>query len=318
MRVKLKWVNRNNRPVSTKIYRTEAIVANDQLGPPLVTLDGDVLEWIDTTVVYGKTYYYVFGVVGGPSELYSTPLKIEAVYSTGPGPTKLQNGDQQLGYFGQATSLEMFTASELQLACGYPQVAVPVPLTVWDKWYRNGKILFVPRYSCGDAASWSWFYNNGLVFGTDDAGAWRPSGFAPVNQMKIVAKGFNRFIVRLPTGADDRNNPTRFVPDAAPVSIRKYSETADLHYPTLSQWFATSQRYPRISSVATSLANLTGSRNVICQEQYKTGCLLGLPSSATNSATLEALSDYLVSNSRGWKPTLEFIQSDFVIGEVAL
>jgi len=318
MRIKLKWTNRNTRPVQTKIYRTETIVANNQLGEPLVTLEDGVLEWLDTTAVYGKTYYYVFGVVGGPNELYSTPLKIDAVYSTGPGPTTLQNGDQQLGYFGQVAALDFLTCSELQTLCGYPQQAMNYPMTIWDKWYRNGKILFVPRYLCGDAGGWQYLYSQGLVFGTDDEGAWRPSGVAPVNQMKIIEKGFNRFIVRLPTGADDRNNPGRTVPDAAPVSYRKYSETADLHYPTVSQWFPSTQRYPRISSAAATLAVINSSRQILCQEKYKTGCLVGLPGSASTAATLEALGEYPVGSARGWKPTLELIQSDFIIGETSL
>lgn len=318
MRIKLKWTNRNNRPVQTKIYRTETIVANDQLGSPLVTLDGAILEWIDTTVVYGKTYYYVFGVVGGPSELFSTPLKIDAIYSTGPGPTKLQSGDQQLGYFGVLSAIEFLTASELQILAGYPQMTMSLPMTIWDKWYRNGKVLFIPRYICGSAWSWSSLYLAGLVFGTDDDGPWRPDGVAATNQMKIITKGFNRFIVRLPTGADDRNNPARFVADNAPVTIRKYSETADLHYPTLSGVFPTSQRYPRISSVASSLSTIGGSRNGLCQEQYKTGYLAGLPSSAGSSAILEALATSSVTAIDGWKPTLELIQSDFVIEETVL
>lgn len=318
MRIKLKWTNRNDRPVQTKIYRTETIVANDQLGAPLVTLDGAILEWIDTTVVYGKTYYYVFGVVGGPSELFSTPLKIDAIYSTGPGPTKLQSGDQQLGYFGALTAIEFLTASELQILAGYPQVAVSLPMTVWDKWYRNGKILFIPRYLCGYNWSWQSLYLSGLVFGTDDDGPWRPAGVAATNQMKIITKGFNRFIVRLPTAADDRNNPTRFVADNTPASIRKYSETADLHYPTLSALFPSPQRYPRISSVATSISTISGSRNVLCQEQYKTGYLVGLPSSASSSSILIALITSGVTVVDGWKPTLELIQSDFVIEETVL
>lgn len=318
MRVKLKWVNRNNRPVSTKIYRTETIVSNDQLGSPLVTLDGSILEWIDTTVVYGKTYYYVFGVVGGPSELYSTPLRVDAVYATGPGPSKLTLGDQELGWFGSVSAQEFMTVPELQILAGYPQVLVPNQLAPWDKWYRNGKILFIPRQSCGTGWAWQALYLNGLVFGTDDAGPWRPAGIAATNQMKIITKGFNRFIVRLPTAADDRNNPTRFVADAAPVSIRRYSETADCHYPTQNQWAPTSQRLPRINSIAQALSYVNNNTQVLCQEQYKTGTLIGLPGSATSSALMEALVSYSPQTAQVWKPTLEFIQSDFVIGEIVL
>lgn len=318
MRVKLKWVNRNNRPVSTKIYRTETIVPNDQLGAPLVTLDGAILEWIDTTVVYGKTYYYVFGVVGGPSELYSTPLRVDAIYSTGPGPNKLESGDQSLGYFGTVQALDLFTAPELQSLVGYPLVAVNNQLTPWDKWYRNGKIIFIPRQSLGAGWGWQSLYLTGLVFGVDNEGPWRPAGVPATNQMKIVSKGFNRFIVRLPTAADDRNNPTRTVPDNAPVTVRKFSETADCHFPTQNQWIPSSQRYPRLQSIANSIAFINNSQVILCQEQYKSATLAGVPASASSSALLEALTNFAVASAGCWKPTLELIQSDFVIVEAVL
>lgn len=318
MRVKLKWANRNNRPVSTKIYRTDTIVPNDQLGPPLVTLDGAILEWVDTTVVYGKTYYYVFGVVGGPTELYSIPLRVDAIYSTGPGPNKLESGDQSLGYFGTVNALDLFTAPELQSLVGYPPAAVNNQLTPYDKWYRNGKILFIPRQSFG--ASWGWqsLYLAGLVFGVDNEGPWRPAGVAAVNQMKIVSKGFNRFIVRLPTAADDRNNPTRTVPDNATASIRKFSETADCHFPTQNQWVPVSQRYPRLQLIANSIAFINNSQPILCQEQYRVATLTGVPASATFAGSMETLVNYSVAGGGCWKPTLELIQSDFVIAETVL
>lgn len=318
MRVKLKWVNHNNNPVQTKIYRTESVVKNNQLGEPLVTLDGNILEWIDNTVVYGKTYYYVFGVIGGLNELFSIPLKVNAVYSTGPGPSKLEFGDQQLGYFGRVSALDFLTVNELQLLAGYPQVAVANPLQAWDKWYRNGKILFIPSSLCGENWTWTNLYTMGLVFGTDDFGAWRPEGTLPVNQLKIIEKGFNRFIVRLPTGADDRNNPTRFVADNTPVSIRRHSETADCHYPIQANFIPTTQRVPRIANAMTGQAGLNNGREILCQEKYKTGCLAGLPALANTSAEYEALAPYSLSVPRGWKPTLELVQSDFVIGEAVI
>ena len=319
MQIKLKWTNRNNRPVSTKIYRTEAIVPNDQLGAPLVTLDGTILEWVDTTAVYGKTYYYVFGVVGGPTELFSMPLKVEAIYSTGPGPNKLISGDQQLGYFGHVNALDFFTTSEFFKAVGAPGFSENIALPVWDKWYRNGKILFVPRLPLTTSVAWNSIYGFGCVFGTNDDGPWRPAGTPAKNQMNIIDKGFNRFIVRLLTAADDRNNPQRTVPDGATRAVRRYSEVSDLVYTLANNIFPPSQRYPRVSQSTTTASSLVaGARSLICQEKYLTGALGGNSTDTNTGGGFETLVAIAPNVGYSWKPVLELIQSDFVIEETVL
>lgn len=317
MRIKLGWVNRNTRPVTTRIYRTDVIKPNDQLGAPLVELNGSITSWIDTTVIRGNTYYYVFGVVGGPTELFSIPLKVEAIYSTGPGPSKLSEGDQSLGWFGTVTSQEFMTISELQTAVGISQGVVTIPLPNWDKWYRNGKILFVPQGLGHPSMSWNTVYSAGLMFGTDDAGPWRDVNAPAVNQMKIVSKGFNRFIVRTPTAADDRNNPTRVIPDTATSAIRRNSEISDLLFPMINVAVAPSQRFPRRLS-ANSIAFSNEGRGLIAQEKYKGVTLYGMPTSASNGTQLDALSTIALASGNGWKPILELIQSDLVIEGIVL
>ena len=318
MKIKLKWVNRNVLPIVTRIYRTTTILPNDQLGPPLIELDGAVTEWTDDTAVRGTTYYYVFCTVGGGNNLYTYPLKIDAVYNTGPGPTKLVSGNQSLGYFGQVLALEFFTANELQTLVGIGQVAPAIPLPAWDKWYRNGKILFIPRSVISTSVVFSTLYNRGLVFGTDDNGPWQQSA-TQVNQLKIITKGFNRFIVRLPTGADDRNNPGRVVADDAPVAIRKYGEAADLIYPTMNQFLPPTQRFPRNTTAVPIFTALDG-RAIHTQEKYKTGTLnaVGGTTGITSSAIQQALTDISFNAGAAWKPVLELIQSDLVIGEIVL
>lgn len=317
MQIKLKWVNSNTLPTLTRIYRNESIKPNDQLGEPIVELEGSVTEWVDTSVTRGKTYYYVFGVVTDVQVLYSAPLKVDAVYRTGPGPSTFLRGDQSLGYYGSVSSLDFMTSSEFLERVNYnttPTNALPV----WDKWSRNGKILFVPRQLITEALSWQLIYNLGCVFGTNDDGPWRPVGAAPKNQQTIITKGFDRFIVRLMTGADDRNNPSRVVADAASVGVRRFSEAADLIYPLINEGVPSSQRFPRLSMISSSFNAITGGRQVLCQEKYKTGCLVAHSSTATTGATIEALSEYPTTNSRAWKPVLELVQSDFVIGEIVL
>lgn len=321
MQIKLKWVNRNVLPTKTRIYRTTAIVPNDQLGTALVELDGSVTEWVDTTAARGITYYYVFGVVGDGTTYYSQPLKIEAIYNTGPGPTKLVQGDQELGYFGQVASIDFFTAADMQAFSGLDAWQPVTPLPLWNKWCRNGKILFIPKSPLNVSSAYLAFYEKGLVFGTDDNGPFVPPGAVPTNQRRVITKGANRFIVRFPTGVDDRNNPGRVVPDDAGPEIRAFSEIADLFYPSINLCIPPAQRFPRLllSTGSDSAGIANGARNVLAQEKYKTGWNAGLPITFSDKVTQSALKQVAFSpDVGGWRPVLELIQTDFVIGSIIL
>lgn len=321
MRIKLKWTNRNNKPVTTNIYRNETDVANNQLGEPIATVPDGTTEYMDETAVFGKTYYYVFETVGGGQNLFSKSLKILATYSNGPGPQALISGDQQLGYFGQVNALEFFTQPEVTATIGYASYIGTVPMPAWDKWIRNGKILYIPRSSLFPSTTWQMLYTKGVVFGTDDTGpAWAPTllNLPGVNQRTILEKGFFRFIVRLPTAYDDRNNPTKVVPDLALPKDRKFSEVADVYYPGLNTWVPESQRFPRIGpSVPLGTAN--ENRDLHGQEKFKTGIACAFNASSNTSGYSQGIFNVLATNaSIGWRPVLELIQEDFVIGSTEL
>ena len=319
MQIKLKWVNRNVLPTVTRVYRTTALLPNDQLGAPLVELDGGITEWVDTTAVRGTTYYYVFGVVGGGTTYYSQSLKIEAVYNTGPGPSKIAVGDQELGFFGAVAAIDFFTAAEIQAFTGISGATPVTPLPTWDKWCRNGKILFIPKTTLSVNASFLTLYSAGLVFGTNDNGAYVPTGGTPTNQRRVITRGLDRFIIRAPTAADDRNNPTRVVADDATIDIRGFSEVADLMYPAINVCIPPIQRFPRLLSPGSDSASVvTSNRAGLAQEKYKAGFCASLPGNITNRATQQALLESSFTAIIGWRPVLELIQTDFVIGSVIL
>lgn len=322
MRIKLKWTNRNNKPVTTNIYRNETDVGNNQLGDPIATVPDGTTEYMDETAVFGKTYFYVFETVGGGQNLFSKSLKISATYSNGPGPQFLIAGDQQLGYFGQLTAFEFFTQSETTAAIGYPTYIGSVPMPVWDKWIRNGKILYIPRASLFPSTTYLALYLKGAVFGTNDTGpSWAPTllNTPGVKQINILEKGFFRFLVRLPTAYDDRNNPTKVVPDiTTPTKDRKFSEVADIYYPTLNTWLPEAQRFPRIDTPI-PLGTAHENRDLHGQEKYKTGVVCAFNGSSNTSGYAQSVFNPIAINvSIGWRPVLELIQEDFVIGSTAL
>lgn len=312
MFVKLKWVNRNQVPVTTKIYRTEAITPPDQLTNPLATLDGTILTWTDLTAVRRKTYYYVFETDYQTQKVFSNPLKVFVEYNNGPGPRDLIWGDSQYGYYGTVSSVDFISPADLASlyapTFAFNPPANPIPL--WNKWIRRGKILYVPLSPCNILITYTGLYLSGLQFGTDDNGPYQPNGVAPTNQRKIITRGFDRFIVRLPSGTDDRNNPSFTIPSPSADSLRRYSEVADLIYPSLSQSVCPSQRSPKLESSGTWSTQNAGREIATSTRFGTTGFVsagnISVTSPGSELEKLGAIRPW--STSVSWVPVLEFIQ----------
>lgn len=310
MYVKLKWLNRNQIPVTTKIYRNDTIKANDQLGTALVELDGAITTWTDNTVVRRNTYYYTFETVNGGASAYSVPLKVVADYNNGPGPRDLIWGDSQLGFFGTVNTTDFIYPSDLMaLLTVSPSANTSNPLPTWNKWIRKGKICFVPNDVIHLNVLYDVFYKSGVHFGTDDNGPWMPSTTStPVNQRKIITKGFDQFIVRLPTGADDRANPTDTIAASPAQSLRRFSEVADFFYPMVNDKVAPSARVPKLPH-AVSYSLITRGRELAAStKQGTTGFTRVMPSTApADGANLEAFAINAWSTTCTWIPVLEMI-----------
>jgi len=312
MFVRLKWVNRNQIPVTTKIYRNETIVPNDQLANPVATLDGAVVTWQDNTVVRRKTYYYVFETVNaGGQKVYSNPLKVYVEYNNGPGPRDLIWGDTQFGYYGTVASGDFFTPGDIASAVPAITYNPPANLTpLWNKWIRRGKICYTPVSAVNTLVPYWQLYQNGVHFGTDDNGPWQPTGSTGlVNQKKVIEKGFDKFIVRLPTATDDRNNPTFTVPAGSPDSVRRYSEIADFFYPCLNTVVCPSQRSPKLA-VAVTLVNINYGRDMATATRFGTaGYVRGMHTTSTPPGSeFEKLGTASAFNtSASWLPVLELI-----------
>lgn len=308
MQLRLKWNNPNQLTNEVSIYRSDTIVPVAELGVALVTLPGTTNEWTDDTVVKDATYYYYWKTFAGNDTVWSAPFKVLVKPYSGPGPETLIYGSLELGYCGDVGWLELFTAAEVGELTGLSLAAQNNSLVQWSKFVRNGKYLFIPQTTLG-ATAFNSLYSAGVVFGVDGPGPWKPTGLPDKNQMTVISKGIHKFIVRLPTGADDRNNPTRSVPDNAPVTIRRYSELSDIIYPIYNT-VVPSQRLPSLIGVSISSATTPSFPRGATQESYKGGFLTGLtysPDSSNIGPALEALGTNTYNNTFSYLPILELI-----------
>ncbi len=320
MKVKLLWVNRNTQPTTIYIYRNNVPTPNNQLSNPIANIPGDKTEYVDTSVVTGQTYYYVIATILGATFVYSAPIKVTVQYSTGPGPNKLQYGDSQLGYFGECTASEMFTRDELITWFGPIGVSSPglVPLPIWDKWVRNGKVLFVPRTTIISSVSWNDIYTRGAVFGNDTTGPARIVQ-PPVLQSAKINRGYYTFKVRLLTGVDDRNNPD-FISDSS-TATRYYSEVADLCYPRAYQFFPVEQRGRRHLNATSYTTEMVPSGIVSCTAEINTAgnaALVIMPASPATLAQYVSIVHVLRGTNAQWKPVLELDPTNLIIKETVL
>lgn len=317
MDIKLKWVNRNTTPVTIKIYRNEVQVPNDQLVNPIATLANTVTEYTDTTAVRRKTYYYVIETTDGNVKSYSLPKKVYADFPNGPGPRDLIWGDSNLGYFGTVESVDFLTPAEIAgaLIPAFLNNPPSNPIPQWHKWIRRGKVCFVPAQPICPTTYIHTLYNAGLVHGIDGDGPWIPTGYNPVNQMKTIQKGFDKFIVRLPTGSDDRNNPSRAIPGSGQtVAVRRNSEMADLYYPMVRGYVPSSQRPPNTESYVLGSSQNAGRQTATCTMFGTTGTLQGTPSTYASGAEMEAIGSIIAFGTAiSWSPLLELVPQPPVV-----
>lgn len=190
---------------SIKIYRATTPLDVNSLPAALATIAGSATSYADTTAVRNTTYYYAVGHVRGANELLSPVLIMGHYPDTGPGPQTLLRGNWDVGYFGTCTPAQMFLPSTLNAQVPIPgTLAADGAITVWHKFIRKGKVLFIPNSQFSTTASTGQLYNAGLLMGTNDNGNFpfaissgNMTGYtAPVNQYRLATVGAYQFIVR--------------------------------------------------------------------------------------------------------------------------
>lgn len=197
MSIRINWVNPNTIFTEIRLYRTEVPIDYTNIpASPLITLTNET-TYLDTTAKQETYYYYTVAVVKD-SEIVLTPSQLAyQLVDGGPGPKELQSGNWQYGYFGQVSGAELFTMLEIATLCNVGGSTSTE--AAWNKYIFQGKILYFPINAVRAAVPWNTLYARGLVFGINGPGP-NDLDLAATNQLKIVSKGNDDFIVRLPRG----------------------------------------------------------------------------------------------------------------------
>lgn len=111
---------------------------------------------------------------------------------TGPGPQTLIGGytdptdfNKKHGLFGEVLSADFIDGETLASAIGL-EAGVPDNTDVsWLKFYKNGRIVFVPANILRHTLTWEDLYKAGAVYGNDGYGAY-PRKQATVQNARVT------------------------------------------------------------------------------------------------------------------------------------
>lgn len=192
----------SNAGVATaiRIYAATSKIADDALPAPIATLAGDATSFSWDPPTDNTVYYFRIAIDRDADTDLGPNQPFGYFATTGPGPQAPIRGNWSLGYFGRVPVLEMISGSALRTALGVDGIGSVISdaqIQYYYKFVREGKILFYPAGAIMTNVRWDQLYGLGLVYGTDDNGAY-PAGAAltPFNQKKIVTfAGFN-FLAR--------------------------------------------------------------------------------------------------------------------------
>lgn len=124
---------------------------------------------------------------------------------SGPGPKTLKNGSTELGYFGEASSSEMFNLAEIRRMTDYWVGTDNSTNPSWIKMFVLGKVIYFPTQPLVSQNSWNNLYAKGLIYGVDGPGT--VPGSPAVNQLTYLTKNKYNFKIRtFKTHPDDPAN----------------------------------------------------------------------------------------------------------------
>lgn len=304
MNIKLVWINRNVKAVTTRVYRLAA--PTDPLVTPIATLTNNEASYVDTTVTTGQTYYYALSVSDGTTTLNTTAIKVIATYNTGPGPSYPIWGNLNYGYYGTVSYQEMFTRSEFLSAVGLTETAYPAAaaLPVWDKWARNGKTYFVPRTTMG-AFFPSDVYNVGAYFGVSGPGFFIPTNGVSTPQNKTITKNGYVFTPMCPTAVGEALFPDTVPSGTDPLIARANSMASDFFYPTWLEVISPVQKIYRLVGAATTPSAM----GTLGMSQNRIGANIISPNGSVGNFTgtpniQEALTNQVSTTLLSYRPVL--------------
>lgn len=310
----LTWTNLNAPGTfTTKIYRGTTKLDRANLANPIATLTNNEATYTDTTTVRDTLYYYVFETTVGADKQSTDNIPIRAVPRKGPGPSSVQIGDFNYGYFGTVQAGELINTNDLRTAVGLTIGSVNQQGPIWHKWIRNGKVLFVPNGPLVGNISWKALYDLGLVFGIEGPGPY--NGGANVNQSAKVTISGEQYRVRCLTGFADDLTKFPVTPAATEPAETWPNEWLDLIYP-LSMYCPDQQRMANVqqATVADLGMALTGTtQGSIVQERVSataaSQCLVRGNTAANRTGIANRAGVAQASLAYGWWPVLELMDS---------
>ncbi|QQO90645.1 hypothetical protein pEaSNUABM42_00161 [Erwinia phage pEa_SNUABM_42] len=198
MGVKISWDSQAGKGLdAVEVYRSKTKIDPQNPGTPLATLDPSLTSYEDFTAVNKNLYYYCLAAKKGSERSFGTNQLTAYFSETGPGNATLARGSWNAGFMDRVPSASFITGNDLAAKLtGLVYTGNPGQPANWFKFAYKGKILFFPDVALF-TASWSRFYDAGMVFGTDDFGK-TPSGVpGSVNQKRIVEINGLQYIARL-------------------------------------------------------------------------------------------------------------------------
>ena len=303
MSITINWPASNTGvATAVRIYASTTRMADDALGDPIATLAGTATSYVWNPPTDNTVYYFRIAIDRDTFTFLGDNQPYGYFSTTGPGVQDIIRGNWELGYFGRVPVASMLSASALRTAVGAGAIGTAVPdanITYYYKFVRNGKILFYPAGAIITTVTWDQLYNLGLVYGTDDNGAY-PAGAAltPTNQKKLVTIGGFSFLARCPKGS------------TLPTTTLVTTATADKEN---SEWDQTMGRVHTNATLSWNIGALLDDNSTVptsTQGAFTQHLLVatGTPKAALHrgSGTIDAINQVSTSSATyGWAPFLE-------------
>ena len=211
-----------------------------------------------------------------------------------PGPTTLQTGNMQQGFYGEVTSDQLISGSALAAAVGLTAGTLINDTTNWLKVAYKGNTQFIPKKCIRSSVSWTQMNAAGIV--------------TPAQNKRVVIAE-QTFLVRLMRGGN--MNPYT----GSTATTRDPVETWDSEFNSLIYnlmgVITAGRKDPMLASYGGAdmgLAPLGPGSTYICQELYSGGthCLQRTNASGVIDTAARATIG-LADQYRGWRPVLELV-----------
>lgn len=235
--------------------------------------------------------------------------------NSGPGPIAAI-GDENIGYFGEVTNSELFTAAQLKAAI--PELATTQTISnaldngPWLKFYYYGRFLFIKKTPLLTSAvnngptCWNQLYLAGLIHGVDGPGA-TTSGY-PVNQIRLVVKGQWKFKVETITGDDTELLNAASSSAFYDNQIYRKSMFTELLYRMCSFVYPayTGKKFKNYSAATLTASSYELTRELFFNTTYPTGITVIRAVGGGNDLSFVATSGNRTTPFQ-WRPVLELI-----------